>query len=82
MLVLFYFSCRDRSLSRPLSLPQAPMHVVFNHRLNQVVITDYPDDELVENISYNIVVNIPVDDRDRVSVQVRAALFVGRMHCG
>lgn len=38
--------------------------------LIQVVLTDYPDDQLVENMKINVENNIPVDIRHRVGVQV------------
>ncbi|KAF8059837.1 hypothetical protein FPV67DRAFT_1564496 [Lyophyllum atratum] len=35
----------------------------------KVVITDYPDDNLVQNIALNVERNISIPDRDRVSIQ-------------
>ncbi|KAH0580223.1 Putative nicotinamide N-methyltransferase [Termitomyces sp. J132] len=35
----------------------------------KVVITDYPDDDLMDNIVHNVEVNILASDRERVSVQ-------------
>ncbi|KAF8220735.1 hypothetical protein L208DRAFT_736660 [Tricholoma matsutake] len=35
----------------------------------KIVLTDYPDEELVQNLVYNVETNIPKGDRDRVSVQ-------------
>ncbi|KAG6810555.1 hypothetical protein H0H92_011340 [Tricholoma furcatifolium] len=35
----------------------------------KVVITDYPDDDLIKNIEYNVEANIPVVDRNRVAIQ-------------
>ena len=36
----------------------------------KVVITDYPDPELIENIKINVEKNIPQEMRSRVDVQV------------
>ena len=36
----------------------------------QVIVTDYPDQELVENMEYNVKMNVPEHRRDRLSVQV------------
>ena len=32
--------------------------------------TDYPDQELVENMEYNVKMNVPELQRDRLNVQV------------
>jgi nicotinamide N-methyltransferase len=40
----------------------------------QVLMTDYPDDNLVENMTHNVATNIPVGERDHVFVQVRPIL--------
>lgn len=32
--------------------------------------TDYPDQELVENMEYNVKTNVPEHQRDRLNVQV------------
>jgi len=37
--------------------------------LNQVVLTDYPDADLITNLEYNVVKNIPLSGRQHVSVQ-------------
>jgi EEF1A N-terminal glycine/lysine methyltransferase len=37
----------------------------------QVVLTDYPDKELIENLEYNVKKNIPAIAADRLSVIVR-----------
>lgn len=36
----------------------------------QVVITDYPDPDLVQNIEYNSSENVDISRKDRVDVQV------------
>lgn len=36
----------------------------------QVTITDYPDHELVENISWNVKMNLSTESLDRVKVEV------------
>jgi hypothetical protein len=33
-------------------------------------VTDYPDRELVENMEYNVKMNVPDYQRDRLNVQV------------
>ncbi|KAF9466671.1 putative methyltransferase-domain-containing protein [Collybia nuda] len=46
-----------------------PSIVAAKNGAQQVVITDYPDDELVENMSHNVEANIPIQERSHISVQ-------------
>ncbi|RDB18927.1 Protein N-methyltransferase NNT1 [Hypsizygus marmoreus] len=46
-----------------------PSIVAAKNGARQVVVTDYPDDELVRNMLYNIEENIPSSDRHRISVK-------------
>ena len=45
-----------------------------------MVITDYPDPELIENIRINVQTNIPEDKRSRVDVQVCILLSLVSRH--
>ncbi|KAF9524558.1 putative methyltransferase-domain-containing protein [Crepidotus variabilis] len=46
-----------------------PSIVAVNNGASKVVITDYPDRALIENIDYNVVANVPSEKRDHTIVQ-------------
>ncbi|KAG6852539.1 hypothetical protein C0991_011055 [Blastosporella zonata] len=46
-----------------------PSIVAAKTGARKVVITDYPDDDLVDNMAHNVEANILASDRDRVSIQ-------------
>lgn len=48
------------------------VYITFILTIDQVVLTDYPDADLIENIRYNVRANISPDFQDRVDVQVRS----------
>ena len=41
-----------------------------------MVITDYPDEALVENIRHNVVQNLSEQERDVVAVEVSPPIFI------
>ena len=44
--------------------------MIFPLTAAKVVITDYPDPELLENIKINVERNVPPEVRNRVDIQV------------
>lgn len=46
-----------------------PSIVTARNGAGKVVVTDYPDRELVENMEYNVKTNVPEHQRDRLNVQ-------------
>ncbi|KAG6901319.1 hypothetical protein C0995_013679 [Termitomyces sp. Mi166 len=61
--------CRDKYILELGAGGALPSILAAKSGARKVVITDYPDDDLVDNIIHNVDANIPASERDRVSVQ-------------
>ncbi len=51
-----------------------PSLIAVKAGAKKVVITDYPDDDLLENIQHNTQANLNEEERQRVSVMVRVLI--------
>ena len=38
-----------------------------------MIVTDYPDFNLIENLEHNVAVNLEVEERKRVDIQVKVS---------
>ena len=62
-----------RQVRSPLTTSRIHHAHRFRFAFKKVVLTDYPDSDLVRNLEHNVDHNIGVADRDRVSVLVSSA---------
>ncbi|EDR08955.1 uncharacterized protein LACBIDRAFT_249330, partial [Laccaria bicolor S238N-H82] len=61
--------CRGRLVLELGAGGALPSIVTATNGAGKVVVTDYPDRELVENMEYNVKTNVPEHQRDRLNVQ-------------
>lgn len=68
--------CRDKCVLELGAGGALPSLVAALNGARKVVVTDYPDSELIDNIRQNVSTNLKQNHQDRVSVQVRTVLLL------